>query len=429
MAASEGTLVARPTGWQTRYTVVALCLCATLVCYIDRVNISVAIIPMAKELGWDQTTRGFVLSSFFWGYLATQIAGGWLADRYGGKIVLGLAVLVWSLFTVLTPPAAFAGIFALFIARVGMGLGEGLTFPAIYTMFARWIPSSERTRAVGINFTGIPLGTVIALFVTPLIVVQFGWPWAFYLFGVVGVVWFAAWHFLVSDSPETHKSIRKEETAFIASQRPQKTDAPKGTTRLLLSKRPVWALIFNHFCCNWGFYVILTWLPTYVNEGLGVNNRAVGLYTVVPFIANIIGFSLAGVIADRMVDRGLSVLHVRKIMQSIAFGGPAIALLLIGFVTNAELAVAVMTVAMFLTGFTAGGFLVNHLDIAPRHAGVLMGITNTAGTVPGIIGVTVTGILLDATGSWALVFGVAAAIYLVGLAVWLLFATAEQIVD
>jgi ACS family sodium-dependent inorganic phosphate cotransporter len=422
-------LAASPRGWQTRYTVVALCLAATLVCYIDRVNISVAIIPMAKDLDWDQTTRGFVLSAFFWGYLATQIAGGWLADRYGGKIVLGMAVLVWSAFTVLTPPAAFAGFWLLILARIGMGLGEGLTFPSIYTLFARWVPSSERTRAVGLNFAGIPLGTIVALFVTPLIVVQYGWPWAFYIFGAFGLVWYAAWHFLVSDSPETHPRITEEEKAFIASQRSVKEDAPKGATRVLLSKRPVWALIFNHFCTNWGFYVLLSWLPTYMNEGLGVNIRAVGLYTALPFIANVAGFMLSGYLADKMIAGGQSVTRTRKIMQTIGLGGPAVALLLVGNVTNAEVAVAIMTVSLFLAGWVAGGFLVNHLDIAPRHAGILMGLTNTAGTLPGILGVTITGFILDATGSWALVFGVAAAIYLAGLAVWWAFATGEQIVE
>ena len=92
--------------WPRRYNLVCLCFLSTFICYIDRVYISVAIIPMAEEFGWDQTTRGIVLSSFFYGYLATQVFGGWLADRFGGKIVLGVGVLWWSVFTLVTPPAA-----------------------------------------------------------------------------------------------------------------------------------------------------------------------------------------------------------------------------------------------------------------------------------------------------------------------------------
>ena len=146
--------------WPRRFTLVGLCFAGTFICYIDRVNISVAVIPMASEFGWDRTLQGVILSSFFYGYLATQIAGGWLADRYGGKLVLGAGVLLWSLFTVLTPPAATAGFAVLFLTRVAMGMGEGVTFPSIYSLFARWVPQQEVTRAIGLNSSGIPLGTV-----------------------------------------------------------------------------------------------------------------------------------------------------------------------------------------------------------------------------------------------------------------------------
>ena len=94
--------------WPRRFTVVGLCFLSTFICYIDRVNISFAVIPMAREFGWDKTTQGIVLSSFFYGYLATQILGGWLADRFGGKAVLGIGVVWWSFFTLVTPPAAAA---------------------------------------------------------------------------------------------------------------------------------------------------------------------------------------------------------------------------------------------------------------------------------------------------------------------------------
>ena len=144
--------------WQKRYNIVLLCALATFICYIDRVNISVAIIPMAEEFGWDRETQGRVLSFFFVGYLLTQVAGGWLADRFGGKIVLGIGVVFWSIFTLITPPAAFAGLTLLLLARVGMGLGEAVTFPSIYSLFSRWLPVSERTRAIGLNASAIPLG-------------------------------------------------------------------------------------------------------------------------------------------------------------------------------------------------------------------------------------------------------------------------------
>ncbi len=415
--------------WPRRYNLVCLCFLSTFVCYIDRVNISVAIIPMAEEFGWDQTTRGIVLSSFFYGYLATQVFGGWLADRFGGKIVLGIGVLWWSIFTLVTPPAAAFSFTVLFLARVGMGLGEGVAFPAIYNLYARWVPTQERARAVALNTSGIPLGTVGALLLTPTIVVNLGWPWVFYIFGILGFMWYGLWHFLSADTPETHPSMHASELQFIRDNAPA---IPKNETipwGQLLSKVPVWAIIINHFCSNWGFYVILTWLPTYFTQELGVDISQVGVYTILPWLAMFLMANVAGWIADKLIASGRSVTFVRKLMQTIGFLGPTIFLSLIGGVSSAPQAIVYMCCALGLNAFALSGFGVNHLDIGPRYAGILLGFSNTAGTIPGIIGVTLTGYILDATGSWSLVFSIAAGIYLVGLLVWLLFATGEKVFE
>ena len=194
-------------GIPRRYVVVFLAFLSVFICYIDRVNISVAIIPMAEELGWDYTTTGWVLSSFFVGYLLLQIVGGRLADRMGGRLVLGIGVIAWSLFTMLTPPAAWLGLTTLILCRVAMGMGEAVTFPAIFSLYTRWVPLEERSRSVGIANSGIPLGTVFALLVTPVIVIYLGWEWAFYLFGLVGLVWWVVWHFSVTARPQEHPLI------------------------------------------------------------------------------------------------------------------------------------------------------------------------------------------------------------------------------
>jgi len=415
--------------WPRRFILVGLCFLSTLICYIDRVNISVAIIPMAKEFGWDQTTRGIVLSSFFYGYLATQVLGGWLADRYGGKIVLGVGVLWWSLFTLLTPPAAAVSLTVLFIARVGMGLGEGVAFPAVHNLVAHWIPTQERGRAVSLNTSGIALGTVLALLLTPSIVIVWGWPAVFYVFGLLGFLWYGFWYVLVTDSPATHPTIHPTELQFIREHAPAPPKNDNIPWSLLLSKAPVWAIIINHFCANWGFYVILTWLPTYFMQALGAQLSQVGLYTILPWLTMFFMGNVAGWIADRLLKAGFSITLVRKLMQSIAFLGSATFLILLGGVTSILQAVLYMCCALGLGAFAFGGFLVNHLDIGPRYAGILLGLSNTAGTIPGIIGVTLTGFLLDTTGSWSLVFGISAGIYVFGLLVWLLFATGERVFE
>jgi ACS family sodium-dependent inorganic phosphate cotransporter len=400
--------------------VVLLCFFSTFVCYIDRVNISVAIIPMAEQFGWSGTQRGLVLSSFFIGYLVTQVAGGSLAARFGGKAVLGFGVLWWSAFTILTPLSAMASFPALIAARILMGVGEGVAFPATYNLLGRWVPLRERTRAAALNLSGIPLGTLFAVTTTPFIALAFGWPAVFYLFGALGIIWFLFWWPLASDRPELPREPR------LVSQDAGHERIP---WRKILAHRAVWAIVVAHFCNNWGLYVLLAWLPSYFSSEMGINLRGVWLYASLPWIANFLLGNLSGWIADRMIAAGRSLTFVRKAMQTVGSGAPALALIVLGYVDNAIAAVTLLSLALGFGAFSFAGFASNHLDISPRHAGAIFGISNTAGTVPGIIGVALTGMLVDQTGSFASAFYVTAGVYLVGLLAYLLFGTGRQIID
>ncbi len=428
MKSTEGAVVAGR--WPARYSVILLAAVAVFICYMDRVIISVAIIPMAQDYGWSAEEQGRVLSSFFVGYLLTQIAGGWLAQRFGGKVVLGGGVLFWSLFTMLTPVAAAGGLTALLVTRVLMGVGEGVTFPSIYALFGRWIPASERSRAVGILFSTIPLGSVFALLATPLIVLHYGWEIAFYAFGAVGFVWWVFWYRTASPTPRSHPKMTADELAVIeggAVDESQETVAP--STSKLLASPAVWAIIVSHFCTNWGSYVLLAWLPTYINQGLGVDFASVGVVTMIPAAFSFLALNAGGWTADRMIRAGMDVTRVRKIMQTVGFGGSGAVLATVGYVESVPLAIAMMSIGNIFGGAMSGGFGVNHLDIAPKSAGVIMGLSNTAATVPGIVGVYVSGLILEATGSWVLVFQTAAGILVFGLVFYLLFASARQQFD
>tara|TARA_B100000315_G_scaffold11363_1_gene10992 strand:- start:1188 stop:2222 length:1035 start_codon:yes stop_codon:yes gene_type:complete len=344
-------------------------------------------------------------------------------------MVLGIGVLVWSAFTIFTPPAAMLGMGVLLLARICMGMGEAVTFPSIYSTFARWVPADERTRSVAFASSGIPLGTVFALVVTPIIVEGLGWQWAFYLFGAVGVVWYSVWRVAVTKTPQQHPGITGEELGEIEAGTIASDAAPAPPWRGLLTSAPVWAIIVAHFCNNWSLYVLLSWLPTFVNKGLGVDYAAVGWFAMIPHIASFFFLNIAGNVADRLIKRGMDVTRVRKTMQTIGFGGIATALMFVGEVQSAWAAIAIMATGNAIGAFVTGGFGVNHMDIAPRHAGTLMGITNTAGTIPGIIGVYVSGLILEATGSWALVFQVAAGVTLFGLLFYLIFASGKKLFD
>lgn len=417
-------------GLQKRHVVVLMCAIATFICYIDRVNISVAIIPMAEQYGWSGTTKGLVLSSFFIGYMGAMIPTGWLANRYGGKLLMGVALLAWSLFTFLTPIAAGISFGTLVLTRILMGAGEAASFPSVYNLLARWIPANEKSRAAAINLTGIPLGTIFALSTTGWLVSAYGWPSVFYAFGGLGLAFALAWFALVHARPATHPTIGAEESALLASiEIGADSEKPPIPWRELLSHKAVWALIVNHFCANWTLYLMLTWLPSYFRDVQHLSVAGSGLFAIGPWLSQFVVGNASAIVADRMIAGGADVTRVRKIMQCTGLWGGAACLLAASQATTPGVALLATCGALGIGGLAWAGFATNHLDIAPRHADVLWSITNTAGTLPGIVGVAATGLLLDLTGGYSATFVVAAGINVVGGLIWLAWGTGKRIFD
>ena len=414
---------------QKRHNIVLLCFCAAFICYIDRVNISVAIIPMQEAFGWSDTTKGFVLSSFFIGYMIMQAPSGWLANRVGGKLVLGFAVLSWSIFTMLTPAAALISLPLLIAVRIAMGLGEAAMFPASFSMFARWVPEAERSRSIGLVASGIPLGTLFALTTTGWIVTRYGWPYAFYIFGVVGVVWALVWYFKATDDPARYRGISAAELELLGAESGEGMKPAAIPWKKLLSHRSVLVIFVNHFCTNWGLYLMLAWLPSYFRDVQSLSVTSAGLYSAAPWLTMFVMTNAGAWVADSLIKRGSSIIFVRKLMQTGGLAGSAVFFLLAPYADTPLIALLLMCGALACIALTFSGYVPNFLDIAPRYGDVLLGISNTFGTIPGIVGVALAGWLLDQTGSYTSVFMITASIQVVGGILWLLFATGKKIVD
>ncbi|KAA8549374.1 hypothetical protein F0562_001058 [Nyssa sinensis] len=370
-----------------RWLIVILCFAAFLLCNMDRVNMSIAILPMSQEFNWNPTTVGLIQSSFFWGYLLTQVAGGIWADTVGGKLVLGFGVVWWSIATALTPIAARIGLPFLLVVRALMGIGEGVAMPAMNNLLSKWVPVAERR-----------------------------------------TVWFAVWLTKAHSSPIEDPQLQPEEKKLILSNSVSKEPVKTIPWRLILSKAPVWALIVSHFCHNWGTFILLTWMPTYYNQVLKFNLTESGLFCVLPWLTMAFSANVGGWIADTLVSKVLSVTIVRKIMQTIGFLGPAFFLTQLSHINSPAMAVLCMACSQGTDAFSQSGLYSNHQDIAPRYAGVLLGLSNTAGVLAGVFGTAVTGYILQ-HGSWDDVFKVSVGLYLVGTVVWNLFSTGEKILD
>jgi len=398
--------------WPAWYTVVLLCGAAVFISYIDRTNISVAAIAMQEQFKWDETTKGYVLSSFFVGYLLLMIVSGALANRYGGKIVLGVAVIWWSLFTVLTPPAAMLSLPMLIASRIALGLGEAAVFPGSINMLARWVPVASRSRATAFFSSGLSLGTMVSFPLTGWLVRDFGWPVPFYLFGAVGFVWAAVWFTKVGSG----RGIPEESS----------TASRSIPWRALLSTPAVWGIIVAHFCSNWCLYVMLAWLPSYFKTTFGLSLANAGLLSAAPWAAYFVMANVGGWWADRLIRNGRSTTFVRKLMQVSALVGIATCMLLLPLAGSATTGMILMCCAGGTMSLCLSGFAANPFDVAPRYADVVWGLSNTFGTMPGIFGVAVTGWLVDQTGSFNAPLMLTAAVSVVGAIVYLTIGSGER---
>ena len=425
-----------------------LAACAIAICYADRSNISTAIIAMGREYAWDKTTEGLVLSAFFYGYGATQIVGGGWADRAGGKATLTAGVCAWSLATAATPVAAAMGVPTLIVARIALGAGEGVAFPAIHALIAKHVPMNKRSTAVAAVTASSYAGAAFAFAVTPPIVSELGWESAFYSFGALALVWLPFWSaFDPNKSSDNVATLEDdevdEETLRLAAPEHEESSSAVPTSdfassvavwRDLVSKREVRAICVAQFAQSWGMYGLLSWLPTYFNEAQGVDIADLPAFTFIPYILQgVLGLGV-GVLADELIHaRGVSVKTVRRAAQSVGMVGPALALCVAASPVadgNPTLAAVSVDLGLALSALTLAGVSVSHLDVAPRHAGLVFATGNTVATLAGLIAVPFSGFLLDASDqSWSLVFAVIAAVYVFGAAYWCVNLGVEPIDD
>lgn len=416
--------------------VMVMTVLAVYICMIDRIAISIAIIPMAAEHGWTTTLQGAVMSAFFLGYLILQIPAGYLSDRFGGKWVLGLGVIFWSLFTLLTPVAAMLGISALLVCRFLMGVAESVTWPSIYALYSQWIHPDRRASAVGLMNSGIAGGSVIALICTPWLISVWSWQGAFYLYGLLGVVWFIFWIYSAQSRPSPLPEWQS--TVALAPQLTPEAPPlvaadeqiyPRLTIRRMLHSRAVWAIAIAHISINWSLYLILSWFPTFVNREMGVDLQTAGLLALAPTVISLVMAPAAGRLFDRLVAQGYNRRTIRRVMQSVAFAGITLAMLTVTLTDSLMISVAVITLSNALGAFSIGGFATNHLDVAPNQAGLLMGVTNTLAAVSSGASVFVSGWIQDVSGGWDAVFYLAALVSVAGAFVYSLLADVDREFD
>lgn len=385
---------------------------------------------------WDKKIQNIILSAYFYGYLTTQVAGGYLSMKLGAKITLAGAILIGSIFTLLAPVAAELSYIAIAVCRFMTGVSHGAFWPSMSSLWAFWAPPHERSRLVGIANAGSQIGNVVAFSLGGYLCVNGfagGWPSIFYVFGATGIVWVILWVALTAKSPSEHHFISKKEKDYIMSYTQASTQNKNAKTPFLaiLKSASYWGLVCAHFSSNFGTYLFLTQLPTYMKEVLKFDIKASGGLSSLPFIFFWLIILISSFIGDRLIEsKKLTKTQVRKLFNTLGLVLPATAVGGLCFVTcaNPYIGVTLLTVGLSTTGCGYGaGFMVNYNDIAGPFAGLVFGMVNTFGTMPGFIAPGLVGILTPRglQSEWQIVFIITIIVYLVGAVGYCIWGTAE----
>lgn len=392
--------------------VVALGLSVMAVAYLDRVCIAVAAPKMREEIHLTDTQLGYVFSAFTLAYALFEVPGGWLADRFGARLMLARIVVWWSAMTILT--GAATGFGSLLAVRFLFGMGEAGLLPTLARAFRMWLPPTESGRAFGLT---VMAGAVAGALSQPLVagMLQFmSWRWSFVVFGAVGILWVGLWLRLFYERPEDHPKVNSAELRYIGA----RTDTGEHKFVWAALRDPsVVALCGMYFLVIYGWYFFLTWLPTYLMDERHFPLVQAGYLSALPLLAIAAGVAAGGWASDAAVRRwgeqvgrrlpalgGLPAASLAMVM-GLSADGPWAATL---FLSSAAGLAALSVAPAWAVCSSLGG----------RHAGSVTGAMNTFGNLGGALNSVVVGWSRDALGSWAPPLVSMAAAYLIATGLW-----------
>ncbi|XP_034951933.1 uncharacterized protein [Chelonus insularis] len=386
---------------------------------------------LQTRYNWDEYEVNLILGAFFWGYICTELPGGRLAEIVGAKRVFGYSMLSSSIITLLTPLAASFGYAAMAALRIALGLMLGATWPALYPLISLWIPPTERSKFVA-NTLAATLGAAFIMQVGGYLIEFLGWESVFYFTGGISCAWSIIWFMVVYDSPAQHPRISVEERKKIedAIGPTSLTKTFKVPWKSILTSKPVWAIIIYGACTDFGFFTILTQLPTYMKYILNYEIKENGLLCSLLFIGQYFFGLLSAIIADYLHRKRIcSVTTIRKVFNTIASIIPGLCMIILAkFGCDRVIAVTVFTIASTTNGAVTAGFLGNSLDIAPNFSGTIYGLVNTACSLAGYLSSLMVGSLTlnnQTYGQWQIIFWILAGLYVFEAVVFLILGSGE----
>jgi sugar phosphate permease len=374
--------------------------------YIDRSTLSIGGALIRQDLGLGVADMGLLLSAFLWAYAFAQLPGGALIDRFGSRRLLAAGLFLWSL---AQASAGFVGSFAQFIvARVVLGLGEAPMFSCGARVVKDWYSVRSRGLPTGVYNCASTLGPTIAPPILTALMLSFGWRWMFIIVGGLGIVVSIIWYVVYRDPGDV--ALTPDEAEYLASGEESRKAAPISFAewRHLFTFRMTWGLILGFFGMIYLIWLFQAWLPGYLEIQRHMSIQKTGWVAAVPYAFGVVGSISTGWVADLLVARGFSAIGSRRLPVIVTLLGMSVFTYLTAIAPDTVTAVGCICVVMFCSGAaSAMAWALVGVCAPENNTGSIGGIMNFGGYLGGALAPTVTGFIVQETGSFtpALIVG------------------------
>jgi MFS transporter, ACS family, L-galactonate transporter len=400
-----------------QWAAVVLCAAAIAINYLDRSTLAVGGVEIRHEFAINATQFGALQSAWSICYAFAQIPIGLFVDRLGPGVLLGVALILWSV------AQAAGGVVTsyaqLFAARAALGVTESPAYPTAVRVTSDWFQVRDRGTPTGVFNMGAGIGTAIAPPLLTALMLPFGWRIMFVVMGVAGVVAAIAWFWLYRDVDNT--KLAPDDAAYLRANRSGR-DAADITARQwsrLFGFRTTWGMILGSFCSGYGIWMYVTWLPGYLEGEHHISIASTGYLASIPLTCSILGSFCGGYTSDRLIKGGMGVLDARRFPTSLGYLCSALFTALAASVSTPGPAIVCISLAMFCLSFAVAAKWTLITAVAPQnYCASFSSIQNFGSYVGGTCSPVITGLVVDLTGSFVLALAIGAVVMMTGSAIY-----------
>jgi ACS family glucarate transporter-like MFS transporter len=390
--------------------------------FLDRTNISIAGLQISSEYGLGNQRLGWIFSSFLIGYAGFQVPAGWLATRFGPRLVITLGVVWWGVATALTtliPPGISQAVVLLISIRFALGAGEAVIYPAANQFVARWVPEQERGFINGLIFAGVGAGSGLTPPLLAWFILHHGWRSAFWFSAVIGVLGGAVWWWFARDTPEEDPKVSPAELKIIREGILETGSAASSVISwgAILSRRDLPALIVSYFGFGYTAWIFFSWFFLYMAQVRGFDLKSSAMFSMLPFLSMTVGCLAGGALSDR-ITQSYGLRAGRCGLASVAFFVTAVFLVLGSRVQSPQLAGVILAGGAGALYVSQSSFWSVSADIAGRSSGVFSSMVNMGAQVGGAVTASLTPWVAARFG-WTTSFAIAAGLAVLGAFLWM----------